>query len=73
MTQRRGFGSTKIMKSISSEKIKFQLQPRFMTAPTSAIERTNIHNLLIQAEAVDHYMHKKFTTFVIYRYNTHKI
>lgn len=38
---------------------------RYMAMKCSDIEKVNIHNTLVQGEAIDHYMHKKFTTFVL--------
>lgn len=37
---------------------------KFMSAQLSQAEKVNIHNLLVQGETIDHYIHKKFTTFV---------
>jgi hypothetical protein len=35
-----------------------------MSVEVTEAEKVNIHNLLVRGEAVDHYLHKKFTTFV---------
>jgi probable 2-oxoglutarate dehydrogenase E1 component DHKTD1 len=38
---------------------------RIMEIKLSNAERVNINHYLIQGEAIDHYLHKKFTTFVM--------
>lgn len=37
-----------------------------MEKPLSRAERENIHYVLVATEAIDHFMHKKFTTFKRY-------
>lgn len=37
---------------------------RMMGSKLTNAEKVNINNFLVQSEAIDHYMHKKFTTFV---------